>query len=268
MRGQNVLVSSALVAMLNVLACDDSASNICAPGATQQCLCLGARNGVQTCNAPGSGWNDCRCSSADAAILARHDRGIDNAADANRPDTGANSSTPDYACPAHADMVRIPSLNICIDRYEASRGSGNVARSVPAETPWVYVGWSDATAACAAAGKRLCSETEWYQACRGPERHPYPYGATFKVDYCNVYGHAVGVALPTGAMSQCVGGYPGVYDMVGNVWEYTSTLSAGLPRVRGGSYFAASDLPICDASSNASVEGNQIYVGFRCCLSL
>ena len=37
---------------------------LCAPGATQRCVCTDGSEGAQSCNAEGRGWNDCECAAA------------------------------------------------------------------------------------------------------------------------------------------------------------------------------------------------------------
>jgi hypothetical protein len=84
-------------------------------------------------------------------------------------------------CPA--GMARV--AGFCIDRWEAAlvgadgRGwspyknpgtAAVVAVSAPGLVPQGYVNQTQATAACAAAGKRLCTDTEWLRACQGADR--------------------------------------------------------------------------------------------------
>ena len=44
-----------------------------------------------------------------------------------------------------------------------------------------------AAAACAAAGKRLCTLDEFVTACRGQDDTPFPYGDTYQDGACNVF---------------------------------------------------------------------------------
>jgi hypothetical protein len=57
-------------------------------------------------------------------------------------------------------------LDFCIDHYEFPNQKG--AR------PPVMVDWYHAMGQCAAAGKRLCYESEWVAACEGPDDKPVP----------------------------------------------------------------------------------------------
>lgn len=105
-------------------------------------------------------------------------------------------------CPA--GMARSAVAGVCLDRWEAHLvevGDGGVttpwspyfnpgnrrvrAVSAPGAVPQGYITQVQATAACAEAGKRLCSRTEWEAACRGVSNWTYPYGAARAPGVCN-----------------------------------------------------------------------------------
>ena len=150
------------------------------------------------------------------------------------PEPFCTSSGHCGACPD--DMVAVAAVDVCIDRYEISMGAGSRAASVRGATPWANVSWDEARAACELAGKRLCDEDEWFGACVPPGGGVYPYGEVYSAHRCNGNDHGAGGATPTGSMSECEGGYPGIFDMSGNMWEWTSTCADGRCRVRGGSF--------------------------------
>lgn len=168
-------------------------------------------------------------------------------------------------------MVLVTEVAVCIDRYEASEGAGGVAQSVARVMPWVGISWNDVSAACAAVGKRLCEADEWLDLCSGPPPGTvYPYGDTPIDNACNgiAYWEDPGASetLPTGSVATCEGGYSGIFDMSGNVWEWTAPC-AGDCFARGGADIDDASGLRCDSylTLSPSVAGGN--VGFRCCRS-
>lgn len=97
----------------------------------------------------------------------------------------------------------------------------------PADTadyPVVNVSWKDAAAFCDWKSKklglpvRLPTEAEWELAARGPDRLKYPWGSEWNKD--------AAISKETGGKVSAVKTFPinrtgsGVFDMVGNVWEW------------------------------------------------
>jgi formylglycine-generating enzyme len=140
-------------------------------------------------------------------------------------------------------------LDYCIDRYEFP--------NVPGEFPAIMVSWVDAKSLCANRGKELCSEDQWTFACEGEEGLPYPYGYERDPDACNIDRElAAGVNPETvmkstdpkvigATLSKLWGGFPsgsmpgcsspfGVYDMTGNIDEWSEWTEGGRPRDKGG----------------------------------
>lgn len=215
--------------------------------------------------------------------------------------SGEDGATP--GCPP--SMARVDAF--CIDRYEAtlvSVASGEAwspfwnpgaapvrARSARGMVPQGYVSGVQAAAACAAAGKRLCTDAEWLRACQGPGGSPYPYGSTYVAGRCNDQ-RAVHPAIKlfrttdpwiwsyldhpclnqlraslgeTEARVDCVT-VEGVHDMVGNLAEWTADPAGTL---RGGHYASAS--PDVNGAGCLSVVTahdvgyHDFTTGFRCC---
>lgn len=154
---------------------------------------------------------------------------------------------------------RVSLHGYCIDQYEYPDRQG--------EPPMVGVSWNGAEGACAAQGKRLCSEEEWEKACKGPANLRFPYGEAFQGGVCNGPGRAI---RPVGGSPGCKSGY-GIFDLSGNVAEWTSTkfqVGATDRTVKGGS-FASSDTDLrCSARANRPPESKSGKVGFRCCADL
>lgn len=169
------------------------------------------------------------------------------------------------SCPS--DMAATSSVT-CVDRYEASQGSNGKAMSVAGAMPWVSVSADGAKAACVAAGKHLCAESEWQAACGGAAASLYPYGNSYNAAACNGLDKNLGAIVPTAQVSTCLGGYTGVYDMSGNAYERTATCGNGACRVRGGSYrsSSAAGLLKCTTGFDFPEASPDDAVGFRCCL--
>lgn len=203
-------------------------------------------------------------------------------------------------CPA--GMTRVD--DFCIDRWEAvlvaTEPESPVtpyaaptvavrAVSAPGLVPSGYVSGVAAAAACAASGKRLCTDAEWLRACQGPTTTAYPYGATMIPGLCNdarachpavqYFGtteawiwseldHPCLNQLPdglasTGAHDGCVSA-EGVFDLVGNLHEWTADPAGTF---RGGFYV---DTKIngngCLYKTTAhDVSHHDYSTGFRCC---
>jgi formylglycine-generating enzyme len=108
------------------------------------------------------------------------------------------------------------------------------------DIPIAGVDWCDARAYCEWAGKRLCGKhangtyagavgtadlgdfnsNEWLLACSNLGQLRYPYGGIQQPTACNTGENDAGRTLAVGSKANCQGGFNGVYDMVGNVWEW------------------------------------------------
>jgi formylglycine-generating enzyme required for sulfatase activity len=198
--------------------------------------------------------------------------------------------TEPLTCPA--EMVSIADA-FCMDRWEASRADATVdspgtegrATSRPGVIPWydadAQVGMNQAiaSAACAAAHKRLCTAQEWRVVCRGPDDLDYCYGDAFDPVACNSidayctcedeepFAHcylecgADFHVMPTGSFSSCTNAY-GIWDINGNVWEIVA-YDDGLDHYRGGAYNCrdSEQLHHCDYEATWDPSAK----GFRCC---
>lgn len=158
-----------------------------------------------------------------------------------------------------------------IDQYEVTQGDySKVMRSNPAffkgkNRPVEKVTWNQAFAFCEKVGKRLPTEKEWEIAVRAGTTSDYFWGTNSPEQYAWFKGnadkqtHAVGKKEPNSW---------GLYDMAGNVWEWTqSDHEQGGKVVRGGSWRNG----MGSLKSSHRIPSLPIhkfhYVGFRCALS-
>jgi len=275
-------------------------------GASGVCLHVDVCDGVSTPGfCPGPAEIQCCTSPVDAG--PPRDSGPPMSCDPDAmptPHAGLTEAPGVGGCPAGM----VPVADFCVDQYEASlalvESDGRrtpwspyfnpgdervVALSLRGAIPQGYITGRQAAAACAEAGKRLCTDTEWLRACQGASGATFPYGASRVPGVCNDFrtphpaveyfgtsadwiwsmlGHpcinqlADGLA-PTGAHAGCVTD-DSVYDMMGNLHEWTADPSGTF---RGGYYVDTErNGPGCLYRTTAHSMGHWDYsTGFRCC---
>jgi hypothetical protein len=161
-------------------------------------------------------------------------------------------------CPE--EMATIEKGKYCIDKYEYPGKKGTI--------PEVNVTYEEAADICAKSGKRLCTEQEWQTACRGDEKGKwnYPYGSRFEVQRCNNVGNPYFNNKPSasGYYETCVNP-KGVYDMSGNVAEWTLAAGKNNPYVYGGSWQNGENETKCSSKVQLQKGRKYFYAGFRCC---
>ncbi len=111
----------------------------------------------------------------------------------------------------------------------------NYSTSDRKDHPVVQVSWEDANAFASFYGKRLPTEAEWEKAARGGlEQQLYPWGNDIpNGTQCNFSGSANEVP-PTTPVKQFTPNAYGVYDSVGNVWQWCGDWFTG-------DYYSTSD---------------------------
>ena len=86
--------------------------------------------------------------------------------------------------------------------------------------PARIVTWTKSNEYCLGVGKRLPTEAEWEKAARGTDGRVYPWGNKWNPDYANV-GQNEQDLMPVGSYEKGKSPF-GVYDMAGNVMEWTA----------------------------------------------
>ena len=88
--------------------------------------------------------------------------------------------------------------------------------------PVATVTYDGAEAYCNWLNMRLPSEAEWVAAVRGGTQTSYPWGDTASLDVAN-WGREWKGYMPTTEVGSFQPNAYGIYDGMGNVWEWTST---------------------------------------------
>ncbi len=152
------------------------------------------------------------------------------------------------------NMIRIG--NFYMDKYEFP----NIIGAFPVTN----VTWNEAKALCESVEKRLCTDKEWVQACRGPQGLRYPYGQEYDGTQCNVESKVDAPQRIGETPKTCVSAY-GVYDLNGNVWEWVGMSLDEDVLIRGGAWSSESCAECALKFWVNSPNAKSDRAGFRCC---
>ncbi len=147
-----------------------------------------------------------------------------------------------------------------------------------ASLPVVNVSWDDANAYAKWASKRLPTEEEWEYAARGNDGRIYPYGNEWKPQLSNAIEDNFGTPRPVRSYPDGASPF-GVYDMAGNVLEWTfsdfkfypgskfsseGNPNAGRKVLRGGAFNAPSKYQTATDRFFYPAATKANFIGFRC----
>jgi hypothetical protein len=142
-------------------------------------------------------------------------------------------------CPAEMALVDDgQGVAFCIDRYEHPGAAG--------AGPTTAVSWRTAQQGCVEARKVICLEEQWVRACAGTS-----------ADECR------GPVAPAGSRPGCESSF-GVWDMAGNVAEWTGTPGGAASWFARGGPGPRSEVG-CDVREEIMAEDRREDLGYRCC---
>lgn len=165
------------------------------------------------------------------------------------------NENPDHPVPFHDTVEARPyNWDTRTRAYPPGKGSH----------PVVLVNWYDAEAFCAWMNCRLPTELEWEKAARGPNGQTYPWGEDWESGrYCHTQECGIEITTPVNNFPEGVSPY-GVWDMIGNVGEWTADkIGNGWRVVRGGSRLILCDNAEITFRLNFRSVSRSSQIGFR-----
>jgi len=201
-------------------------------------------------------------------------------ADGGTPATGPAWIThPTQSFSITATEVTVGQFRACVDANACDPSTVNAAcnygQSNHDDHPVNCVAYQGAAQYCTYIGGRICTESEWLDACRGSDGRQFPYGSTFDLAACNSQSQSQTVegreraTVPVGTMSTCEGGLAGLFDMAGNVAEWVDACKGAYCKFRGAGYLSNDPIASFAACGSICSGNDQSFqsgiVGIRCC---
>lgn len=209
------------------------------------------------------------------------------------PHEGSSDETPQHG--VRVAPFLIGEYPVSQEQWRAVMGTALAWRGQGPRRPVDNVSWFEAMAFCRALSARtgrfylLPSEAQWEYACRAGTVAPFYCGDTITTDLANYRGDHTYASEPRGVYrhgTTDVGSFPpngfGLYDMLGNVWEWCADLwhdnystapdddrpwDRGADRdyrvVRGGSWHDPPQLCRCATRLRWKAGEADDFVGFR-----
>ena len=131
--------------------------------------------------------------------------------------------------------------------------------------PIVWVSYEDAKVYADYVGGRLPTFQEWQYAARGIDDRTFPWGYEIDKPRCNTAELGADGTTPVGTFKEGISPF-GIYDMVGNVWEWTSTPYDDEKKFRvacGGAWYYNHDYSKCTSYDFFSHDYAEFVIGFR-----
>lgn len=217
-------------------------------------------------------------ANVEACYLDRY--AVTNAEFQNFVDAGGYEQLefwPEEALPAMFDFVDqtgLPGPRYWRDGHYESGGQANL--------PVVGISWYEAAAYARWVGKILPTDAQWTKAGAWPiESAPgrltqrrYPWGDSFDSRRASIWGSGDGGPLPVDAYPDGIS-VGGVYQLIGNVWEWSSsnladsmptnvTVPAALRSIRGGAFDTYFETQAtCHFQSGEHPLARRPNIGFR-----
>ncbi|MGQ9576871.1 MAG: formylglycine-generating enzyme family protein, partial [Thermoguttaceae bacterium] len=155
--------------------------------------------------------------------------------------------------------------------------------------PVVGVSWYEAAAYARWVGKRLPTDAEWVKAGSWPVnlspttrvQRRYPWGDAMDRSRANLWGSGPNGTVPVTAFAEGVS-VGGVYQLIGNVWEWTRgnfppsdanrgdwILETPMKSIRGGAFNTYLDnQATCQFQSGEAAIARKPNIGFRCAVGV